>query len=733
MKRSIGLSLFIIFLFAISLYASDGKELTIKDIFGSRKFSGKSIRGLNWLPDSKAFTFIDKKDGDCCLSIYIHDVKSGKISKLVDGSRLIEPGTKDTLKIEEYNWSESGKKLMIKTDSKRVWRRNSLARFYIYDLKVNKITPVYEGDELISNAKLSPDETMVGYVLDNNIYIKDLNSGKTIQITKDGSDVIINGQFDWVYEEEFGIADGWLWSPDSKKIAFWRLDQSEIPLFTWMDDYFPKYGIVKSIHYPKAGEKNSEVKVAVYHIDQVNTVWIDLGNETDIYIPRIQWTKNADLLSFQRLNRLQNKNELFFANAIDGTTTKILEDTDPAWVDVYDDLTFINSKNDFLWTSERDGFKHIYFYNAKGKMIKQLTSGEWEVGSIQAYNEKDKKVLFSSNKEHVTQNQIYSVGLNGQDFKKLTKISGSHRAEFSPDGQIFVDTYSNLTTPSKIELVNVNGKSIRKLEENPMDILKEYDLSYPELITFKTTDGVTLNASMLKPADFDPNKKYPVLIYGYGGPGSQMVRNSWSRQLLWYNLLGQKGYIIFTLDNRGTGGRGKAFKNLAYKDIGKYAEGDHVEGSKFLATLPYVDKDRIGIWGWSGGGYLTMMCMTKGSEYFKAGVAVASVTDFRLYDTIWTERYMGLPDENSAGYDSASVQNYVKNYKGGMLIVHGLSDDNVHVQNSMQVIERFQQLNKPFTMMLYPEKNHSMRGRKHGPGVTMHLYTTITNFILNNL
>lgn len=726
------LVIIVVLSFATLLWAGEKKKLTLEDIFQSNQFMTKGLNNARWLPDSKGYTFLEKKEEDSHQSIYFHNLKSGKVSRLVNGADLKPSPDKDPLRIEDYSWSKSGKKLLLKTDGQRVWRRVSLAKYFIYDLNTKNLQPVHSGEERISHPKLSADETMVGYVRNNNIYIKNQSDGSVTAVTRDGDENIINGQFDWVYEEEFGIEDGWRWSPDGKKIAFWRLDQSEVREFTWMDDYFPEYGVTTTIKYPKAGEKNSTVKIGIYHLSSQKTVWVDLGDEQDIYIPRIQWTDDPGILSVQRLNRLQNKLELMLVNAQDGSCRTILAEVNPAWVDVEDDLTFLKKTDQFIWTSERDGFKHIYLFDLNGKLLRQLTQGPWEVGSVLGVDEKNKKVFFSANREHVTQSHIYSIGLDGKNLQKLTKEEGSHQADFSPDYGAFIHIYSNLDTPPQYALVSSNGKRIRSLVENKIEALSEYDIRYPELLTFETEDGVTLQASMIKPPDFDPTKKYPVFIYGYGGPGSQMVRNGWSRNTIWHNLIAQNDYIIFSLDNRGTGGRGKEFKNLAYGDIGKYAVGDHIEAAKYLASLPYVDKERIGIWGWSGGGYLTMMALTKGSDYFKAGIAVASVSDFRLYDTIWSERYMGLPQTNAAGYDSASVLSYIDRYKGGLLIIHGMSDDNVHAQNSMQVIQKFQELNKPFELMLYPGKDHSMRGR--GPGnVTPHLYGMMTKFILENL
>ena len=713
------------------LNAQNGKKLTVEDIFASGKFRGKYLGSPRWLPDSKAFVFLKSDEGAKYTSIYKHDVKTGEESKWIDGTQLVDPSSGDTLRFMDYRIAPSGNKIMFKTNAQRVWRRYDDARYFVYDRSKKTMTPVREGDDLIRHAKLSPDETMVGYVFENNIYIKNLNTGKVTQVTGDGSETILNGLADWVYEEEFGQADRWAWSPDGKKIAFCRSDQKDVPVFSWVE-YDGLYGKVRSVRYPKAGQKNSIVRVGVYHLDNGKTVWMDTGQDVDQYIPRIQWAPKGDQLLIERMNRLQNKLELLRAEPGSGKTTVILTDTDSCWVDIVDEIVFLNDDKRFLWPSERDGYRHIYLYNLDGQMLGQLTHGKWVVRQIYGVDDARRLVYFSANKDAPLEWHLFRVDLEGKKIKRLSVEPGMHSANFAPDFSVFIHTYSNIFTPTQTVLAYADGHSIRTLVKNAIEALKEYDLAYPELITFTTSDGVKLNAKITKPVDFDPNKKYPVLIYGYSGPASQLVRNSWggASNLLWYTLFTQQGYIIFTVDQRGTGGRGKAFKNLAYGDIGKYMLKDHIEAVKYLRSLPYVDGDRIGIWGWSGGGYLTLMALTKASDYFKAGIAVAPVSDFRLYDSIWSERYMGLPQDNKAGYDSTSALTYTDRYKGGLLVVHGLSDDNVHAQNTMQFIEKLQADAKPFQIMVYPGKNHSMIG---GPSVYLHLYKMITEFIVKNL
>ncbi len=729
MKRAVLVILFLIF--SATLFAQQSKKLTVEDIFRSGKFYGKRLNSPCWLPDSNAFAFLKEDKRAKTVSIFKHNVSGGDENKWIDGAALLNPETKEVLHFSDYRILPSGKKILFKTDARRVWRRYDDGRFFVYDISEKKLMAVYDGERLVRHVKISPDENKAGYVLNGNIYYKNLKTGKTVAVTSDGNGTIINGMSDWVYEEEFGKGDRWNWSPDGKYIAFHRFDQAPIKTFSWTE--FDKTDIVvKTVPYPKAGDPNSIVTIGVYNVEIGETEWMDIGAETDRYIPRIRWTKKPGTLLIERMNRLQNKLELLTADVDNGNTEIAFVERDSAWVSITDDIFFLKDGHRFIRTSESSGYNHIYIYDMDIPAKAQITNGAWEVTDVYGINENSGKIYFQANKGRMEERQLFSINMNGSHLQKLSSKAGTHSADFAPDFSVYLETFSNIKTPPQTALVQNNGKIIRTLIENKMENLKKYKLAYPEFTSFTTSDSVEIKAMITKPADFDPDKKYPVLIYGYSGPASQLVCNSWGRSTdkLWYTLLTQKGYIIFTLDQRGTGGRGKAFKNLAYGDIGKYMLIDHIEGVKYLRSLPYVDGDRIGIWGWSGGGYLTLMAMTKGSDYFKAGIAVAPVSDFRLYDNVWTERYMGLPSENKAGYDSTSVLSYTDQYKNGLLVIHGSSDDNVHLQNTMQFVEKLQTAGKPFEMMIYTGKNHSMLGKG---SVYFHLYSLMTDFILRKL
>ena len=720
--------LFSLTLGVLFLTAQEKKQLTVEDIYGSTKFLGKTIKGIQWLPDSSTFSYFERNPDTKLNDIYLYNIPSGNKKLILDGASL--KYSDEPISMSSYEWLPHQKFLLICGPKKQIWRYSREASFYVYDIKKKKLIALAQNNSSIQNAKISPDGKHVGYVLSNNLYIADIATGKSRALTTDGNSNILNGVFDWVYEEEFHGADAWHWSPDGSKIAFWRMDQTDVKSFVYNLDQLPRYNVAHSIKYPKVGENNSRVKIGVVDINTGKISWMDLGKEKDIYVPRIKWTYSSNELAIERLNRKQNKMELLFANASTGRTRLIHIDMDPCWIDVTNDLYFLKNKEQFIWTSEKSGFRHIYLYGNNGELIKQLTAGDWEVVSVIGIDEKNDWVYFYGKKETPLDQHIYRVKLNGSNLEKISAKSGWHDANFSPDFNYFIDSFSDAKTPTKMMLCNSNGEMMRMLEENNIEVFNEYNMVYPQFLTITTGDGVELNACMFKPVDFNPQKKYPVLFYGYGMPGSQRVVNKWQElRGLWHQLMTEKEYIVFSVDNRGTGGRGKQFKNLAYGDISKWIVNDQIEGAKYFSSLPYVDATRIGIWGWSGGGYLTCHLMTRGTDYFKAGVAVSPVTDFRNYDTIWTERYMGLLSENEQGYKDANVLNYVDLLKGKLLVIHGTGDDNVHFQNSVQLIQKLIEDGKQFDFMMYPNKNHAISGLK----TQAHLFNKITEHFVSNL
>ncbi len=718
---------FIFILTAVSLQANDKKPLSLEDIYNSTKFRGKTIQNIEWQPDGSAFTFTKRNEETSQLDIYSHDVKSGKEKVLLAGADLKHKN--EGINMSGYSWTADGKYLLIRGKITAIWRHSRQAPYFLYEVKSKKFFPVADGNPNLRNVKLSPDGRRVGFVRDHNIFISDLKTGSEKAVTENGTSDILNGEFDWVYEEEFGLADAWRWSPDGKKIAFWNTDQTRVKEFHLIDQ-MPLYNTVFKLKYPKAGEHNAIVKIGVADLETGKTSWMDLGEEPDIYIPRIFWTNSSEKLALVRLNRLQNHLNLLIADVKTGKARAIIEDKDPAWIDVRHDILFLKNKDQIVISSERSGFKHAYLYDYDGNLVQQVTSGDWEISSLVGVDEKNELLYFYGKKDSPLGHNVYRVNLTGKNLERLSKRAGWHRGDFSPDYKHVVGFFSDVKTPTQVMLRKSDGSLVRFLEKNEITALQEHALVPPEFLAFNTTDNPQLNAYMIKPANFDAGKKYPVLVFGYGGPGSQMVVNRWGgSRTLWHQLLTEKGYIVFCVDNRGTGGRGKVFKNLAYGDLSKWAVHDQIEGAKYLATLPYVDSSRVGFWGWSGGGYLTLMMMMRGADYFKTGVSVAPVSDFHFYDTIWTERYMGLPQENVEGYKAANVLNYVDGLKGNLLIVHGTGDDNVHVQNAMQVVKALQDRAVQFDMMLYPNRNHRISGGK----TQLHLFTKITNYLLEKL
>ena len=703
------------------------QQITVDDIYTNPDFYPEKLNEFHWLKDGNSFTYLNKAAGSYYSSIYEHNIATGEEKILVPGNNLIANDSSQ-VSIENYQWSPDNK-YMLFTGILPARKLKTGGNFYVYDMSKEKIIYSILSDGKQENIRFSPDSRKIGFVRDNNLFVFDLKSGKEKQLTFDGSNDILNGVFDWVYEEEFSIISGWTWSPDSKTIAFWRLDQSFVPIYR-IPRYDSLYLRLRITHYPTAGKHNSLGKIGVVNINTGNTNWMDTGNNTDIYIPRIKFTRDPEILSVQRLNRLQNKIDLLFCNINTGESKVILTDTDTAWVSVFDDLYFLKDSKRFIWPSERDGYKHFYLYDYQGNLINQITKGDWEVNQLLSVDENKNKLYYSSDERAPIFLDFCSIDLNGKNRKFITEKQGYHKINISPNNNFFTDEFSTANSLTATYLCKINGEIIDSLIIPDMSFYKDYNFSPLRFLNFKTTDGILLNAFIIKPNDFDSTKKYPVLIYNYSGPGSQSVVDKWlGTDYLWHELLVQKGYIIFCLDNRGTGGRGKSFKDIVYKHLGKWELNDQIEGAKYLASLSYVDKNRIGIWGWSYGGYMSALIILKGADYFKTAVSVAPVIHWKFYDTIYTERYMQTPELNPEGYEESSPLNYVSNLKGKFLIIHGTADDNVHFQNTVTMVSKLEEFNKQFETMFYPGKLHGISGEI----TRIHLFSLMTNFILNNL
>lgn len=714
-----------LFSFSIPALAQEAKKVSLEDVFKKGTFSQKSVFGINWMKDGLYYSSLVERDGYPAV-VKINVSTGEEVGVLLDGSSL-------EIDFSSYSFNADETKALLATAVEPIYRRSSKGIYYVVDLATGQKQQLM-GGEKISYATLSPDNTRVAFVKDNNLYITELSSQKVTRLTADGeANKIINGAADWVYEEEFSMAQAFKWSPDGKKIAFIRFDESEVPEFN-MQTWGPLYPKDYRFKYPKAGGKNALVSIHVVDISSLAIQKMDAGTETDQYLPRLYWTQDSNQLAFIRLNRLQNQLDLLHANASTGKSKLILSEISKTYVDLdyNDDLQYLSDGNSFVRTSEQDGYKHVYHHRMDGSLIRQLTSGTWEVSSMVGIDEKAKKLYYVSTEASPLERNFYVIQLDGKGKKSLTPAKGSHTINMSPDFSYFIDYYTTAETPVKVTLYEASGKERKVLEDNRelRERMSRFALGKKEFFSFPTLDGTLLNGYLIKPADFDPNKKYPVLMYVYGGPGSQNVLNAWggSRDF-WHQHLAAEGYLVASIDNRGTGARGRDFKHATYANLGKLETIDQIEGAKYLAKMPFVDPTRIGIWGWSYGGYMSSLSLMIGHEVFKTAIAVAPVTTWRYYDTIYTERYLQTPQLNPAGYDNNSPITHVNKLKGNFLLIHGTGDDNVHFQNAVDLVNALIAANKQFESFYYPNRNHGISGGN----TTWHLYTQMTDFLKRKL
>jgi len=713
-------ALFLVLVMVTSL--SFSQKLTLEDVWQKYTFYPKTVSGIRSMNDGLFYT---TQVGN---KIVKFSYKTGKeVETIFDLAQV--KGDNLPNAVSDYEFSSDEKKLIITNDIEPIYRHSFTANFYVYDLQTKEMIKIF--DDKIQLATFSPLADKVAFVFKNNLYYQDLVKKQTIKVTTDGEwNNIINGAPDWVYEEEFSFSKAFEWSPNGKNIAYIRFDESKVKEFdmTYYGTLYPKEYKFK---YPKAGETNSVVEVHIFDLATKKDIKVDVGDETDQYISRIKWTKDANILSFIRLNRLQNKFELLLADNKTGKSSVIFTEEDKNYVELYDDLTFLNDGKSFIISSEKDGFKHLYLYDINGKLINQVTKGNFDIDEFLGYDNKTGLVYFTSTENSPLERQLYSIKKNGTGKKQLTTKKGTHSIDFSKSFKYYIDFYTNANTPYYITLNTSKGKEIRVLEDNKrvVDLMKSYNFVNKEFFTFKTSEGVELNGWTIKPANFDESKKYPVYMYLYGGPGSQEVTDSWNYNAVWHQLLAQKGYLVVCVDNRGTGGRGADFKKITYGQLGKYETIDQIEAAKYIGKLPYADVERISIQGWSYGGYMSTLCLEKGADVFKTAIAVAPVTNWRFYDSIYTERYMGLPQSNASGYDDNSPINYTDKIKGKLLLMHGLADDNVHFQNSAELITNLINNDIQFDLMIYPNKNHGI----YGGNTRYYLFTKLLNFLEENL
>jgi dipeptidyl-peptidase 4 len=634
--------------------------------------------------------------------------------------------------ISEYAFNNDETMLLFASEREEIYRYSFYSNYYYYDLEKKLIKPLFtEGKQRL--ASLSPDGHYIAFVFNNNLYVKDIRSGVITNISYDGAiNKIINGCPDWVYEEEFNLQKGFYWSDDSRRIAYYRFDESAVKDYN-ITYYYGIYPMESQYKYPKAGGMNSRVDILVYDLLTGLNKKLTSAIDTSLYIPRIKWLPDSKQLCITRLNRLQNKVELQIENVTDGNSYLFYTEKNDRYISEYTDdfVSFIDSGKQALIMSEKSGYMHIYRYRIDGSFVNQVTSGNWEVDEILGFDELYDRLYYTSTEISPLERHVYSICTDGSNKLNLTPENGFHHADFSASCDFYILTSSDANTPYVYSLYNRNNQLIRTINDNDRvrKQMEKFKFVKKEFFVFITANGDTLNGYQLLPPDFHKSRKYPVLVYVYGGPEYQSVTDEWESRMEWLQLLAQKGYIIVCADNRGTDGRGEAFKKCIYMQLGKLETEDQIQLAKYMGSKPYVDASRIGIFGWSYGGYMSLLCLMKGEGVFKMGVAVAPVTDWRFYDSVYTERFMRTPEENPSGYYNSSTLNYVDSLEGKLLLIHGTADDNVHLQNSMMLIQKMIEKDKPFEMQFFPNQDHSISGGN----CTFYLFTRITDFIFTNL
>lgn len=714
-----------LFLTAFTTLSAQQQDITLEDIW-SGSFRTQGLDVLRSLKNGKEYSVLNVNRSTRAATVDVYDYKSGaKVKTLVDTDQI-----SNVSGILSYEFNEDETQLLLATALQPVYRHSTLGTYYVYDIASKKATLVSE--EKIQEPTFSKDGKKIAYGFNNNLFVKNLETGKTQQITQDGKkNSIINGITDWVYEEEFAFVRAFDWNKNSSKIAFIRFDETEVPEFS-MDIYgnqlYPTQQVFK---YPKAGEANAKVSLHVYDLNSGKTSNVDLSDYNSYYIPRIKWTEDANVLSAQVTNRHQNTLDLVFVDASSNKTKLVLQEKDNAYVDVTDNLTFLND-NSFIWTSEKSGWNHIYFYDKNGKLLSQVTDGPWEVTSYYGFDQNTGRVYYQSSENGSINRDVYSILPSGKNKVRLSQQTGTNSGSFSANYSYYINTFSNATTPYTYTLhESLSGKQLRSIVDNAglSEKLSGFKMSPKEFSTI-SVNGNELNMYTIKPLNFDPNKEYPLFMYQYSGPGSQQVANRWNgTNDYWYQMLAQEGYIVVCVDGRGTGLKGRDFKKMTQKELGKYEVEDQIAVAKQLGALPYIDASRIGIWGWSYGGFMSSNCLFQAPDTFAMAIAVAPVTSWRFYDSIYTERYMQTPQENASGYDENSPISHVNNLKGDFLLVHGSADDNVHYQNTMRLVEALVQADKDFDWAVYPDKNHGI----YGGNTRLHLYKKMTKFINETL
>jgi dipeptidyl-peptidase-4 len=727
------------------LLAQD-KVPQLEEIWKEAKYRAQGA-GIDFMNDGQRYTEKRRGQGRYQLIVAYSIEDSRPVDTLFNTRWVIDNiDTLEQFSFQKYSFSENNQKILLKQGIESIYRRSTRENNYVWDTKKEQLIPL-STEHKQRSATFSPDGEKIAYTMQNDLYIKDLSSTEVTRVTKDGEkNKLINGTTDWVYEEEFAFTKAFFWAPDNEKIAYYKFDESHVKQFT-MPIYRGLYPQMYEFKYPKAGGRNSLISLHIYHLEDEQKVKVDVSqgksqfsevydfdriDQTWEYVPRIKWTPNPDQLCVQRMNRHQNRLDLMLADASSGETEILFTETNDTYISVHDNLTFLQDSDQFLWTSEQSGYNQIYLYNMQGDKVQQITAGAGPVTKFYGYDPSEKVLYYQSAEVSPLERHVYRINLQGNNKQQLSEEKGTHDFTFDPTFSYFLHEFSNVHTPPRITLHHSNGAQIRMMENNEAlrERLEDYNLTKKEFFSFTTEQDVKLNGWMMKPPSFDESEQYPVLMYVYGGPGSQTVQNKWGRSnYFWYQHLTNQGYIIVSVDNRGTGARTAEFKKMTYKELGKYETKDQIAAAEYLKQKNYVAPERIGIWGWSYGGYMSSLCLMKGHATFNLAIAVAPLANWRFYDTIYTERFMQTPQENPEGYDDNSPINFVDSLRGDYLWVHGSADDNVHYQNGMEMINALVRANKPFQFMVYPNRDHSI----FGGNARLHLYNKMTNFLKERL
>lgn len=724
-------------------------ELTIDRLFDAPALSGPTIMGLKVSPDGSRVTYLQgKPENKDCLDLWEYNIRDARSRLLVDSTTLT--GTAEKLSDEEINRRERQRTAALSGIVEYSFAPSGQAllfplagKLYYYDLAKpahDALTPIAHSSGFVTDATISPKGDYVAYIQDQNLYRYDIRSAKEKALTKDGRDAVRNGMAEFVAQEEMGRDTGYWWSPDDRHIAFARVDETPIKVTQRFEIAADNVSTFAQ-RYPAAGGANAQVRLGVADVKNGATVWIDLGAETDIYLARVDWLPDGKTLAVQRESRNQRHLDLLFADITTGKSHVVISESSDSWIELNDELTFLSQAREFVWASARDGNRHLYLYDYEGHLLRQLTAGDWNVDdfrgrAIKAVDESRRLVYFSATEKTPLERHLYRTSLDTVDPRKVERISredGLHGVSMSPDAAFYVDNFNSAQQPPQVSLRRADGSLITYLLENRLDDQHPdapylADNAVPEFGTIPAADGQTLHYRVFKPAHFDPTKRHAAIVDVYGGPGVQRVLNGWSGSSF-TQILTRAGYVVFQLDNRGSAFRGNAFQSPIQDRLGEVEVADQIRGAQWLASQPYVDASRIGVWGWSYGGYMTLMLMFKAPEIFKAGVSGAPVTDWTLYDTHYTERYLGKPQENASGYELSSVLPYAKDLRGGLLVIHGMADDNVLFLNSTKLFRKLQDLGKPFEVMVYPGAKHGLTRTRDG----RHAYATMMRFFDDRL